>query len=72
MMESLLGWAIFIVMLALPCAFAQEIVLLMIGRLRRGYRLRLPARAAIVCAGAFGLWLLIPDVVHALLGRAAH
>jgi hypothetical protein len=72
MIESLLGWSVFVVLLALPCVFAQEIVLRGIRWLRPGYRVRLPARAAIVCAGAFGLWLLIPDVVHAILGRAAH
>jgi hypothetical protein len=72
MTQSALGWAIFVAMLALPWIFAQAIVLRVIRRLHPGYRLRLPARAAIVCAGAFGLWFLIPNVIHAILGRAPH
>ena len=72
MMESLLGWTIFVVMLAVPTAVGLEIVLFIIRRLRPSFKLSLLTRATIVCLAVFGLWYSIPHVVYALIGPSAH
>jgi hypothetical protein len=72
MIEALLGWAILAVALILPCAVVLEISHFILTRVRPAFKLRARTRVAAVTITAFGLWCIIPIVIHTMLGHLTH
>jgi hypothetical protein len=71
-MHAAAGWGVIALLLLLTSAAILQLPLVVVRSALPGVKVSLWMRMLIVVLGAVGLWIAIPILIHALLGRPPH